>query len=166
MRDLFVNLAGFLFIGPLVWGMESVAATRRTWDRGPHSSPHVSRNIDAVPNRTSRPTYLLRESHREGNKVRKRTLANLSALSDERIAAIRAVLAGANLRRSSSHRLTAGGFVGGHSPNRATPLSAQLPRGSAAAVDSFMVLLFNLRPNPSKRSQAARRRPFRRRYTW
>ena len=27
-------------------------------------------HIDAVPNRTSRPTYLLRESHREGKKVR------------------------------------------------------------------------------------------------
>jgi hypothetical protein len=26
-------------------------------------------HIDAVPNRTSRPTYLLRESYREGRKV-------------------------------------------------------------------------------------------------
>jgi uncharacterized damage-inducible protein DinB len=49
-------------------------------------------HIDGVPNRTSRPTYLLRESYREGKKVRKRTLANLSALSDEQIEAIRAVL--------------------------------------------------------------------------
>ncbi|MGH8208645.1 MAG: IS1634 family transposase [Steroidobacteraceae bacterium] len=55
-------------------------------------------HIDAVPNRTSRPTYLLRESHREGKKVRKRTLANLSALSDEQIEAIRAVLAGVSVR--------------------------------------------------------------------
>jgi hypothetical protein len=55
-------------------------------------------HIDAVPNRTSRPTYLLRESHREGKKVRKRTLANLSALSDAQIEAIRAVLAGVNLQ--------------------------------------------------------------------
>lgn len=55
-------------------------------------------HIDAVPNRTSRPTYLLRESHREGQKVRKRTLANLSALSDEQIEAIRAVLAGVSVR--------------------------------------------------------------------
>ena len=55
---------------------------------------HVAMHIDAVPNRTSRPTYLLRESYREGKKVRKRTLANLSALSDEQIEAIRAVLAG------------------------------------------------------------------------
>lgn len=55
-------------------------------------------HIDAVPNRTSRPTYLLRESYRIGKKVRKRTLANLSALADEQIEAIRAVLAGVAMR--------------------------------------------------------------------
>ena len=55
-------------------------------------------HIDGVPNRTSRPTYLLRESYREGNKVRKRTLANLSALSDEQIESIRGVLSGQSMR--------------------------------------------------------------------
>lgn len=50
-------------------------------------------HIDVVPNRNSRPAYLLRESIREGRKVRKRTLANLSSLSDEQISALRAVLA-------------------------------------------------------------------------
>ena len=55
-------------------------------------------HIDGVPNRTSRPTYLLRESYREGKKVRKRTIANLSALSDEQIEAIRSVLAGHTVR--------------------------------------------------------------------
>lgn len=55
-------------------------------------------HIDAVPNRTSRPTYLLRESYRQGKKVRKRTLANLSALSDEQIEAIRSVLSGVAVR--------------------------------------------------------------------
>jgi transposase len=55
-------------------------------------------HIDGVPNRSSRPTYLLRESYREGKKVRKRTLANLSALSDEQIDAIRAVLSGHTVR--------------------------------------------------------------------
>ena len=51
-------------------------------------------HIDVVPNRTSRPTFLLRESYRDGTRVRKRTLANLSTLSDEQIDAIRAVLRG------------------------------------------------------------------------
>ena len=59
---------------------------------------YVAMHIDGVPNRTSRPTYLLRESYREGKKVRKRTLANLSALSDEQIETIRAVLSGKSMR--------------------------------------------------------------------
>jgi len=54
-------------------------------------------HIDAVPNRTSRPTYLLRESFRDGKSVRKRTLANLSSLSDAQIAALRRVLRGEGL---------------------------------------------------------------------
>lgn len=55
-------------------------------------------HIDGVPNRTSKPTYLLREPYRKGKKVRKRTVANLSALSDKQIEAIRAVLSGRNVR--------------------------------------------------------------------
>jgi hypothetical protein len=51
-------------------------------------------HIDVIPNRGSRPAYLLRESYREGARVRKRTLANLSALSEAQILAIRAVLRG------------------------------------------------------------------------
>jgi hypothetical protein len=54
-------------------------------------------HIDVVPNRGARPTYLLRESFREGTRVRKRTLANLSALSDAQIQAIRAILRGESL---------------------------------------------------------------------
>ena len=54
-------------------------------------------HIDVVPNRGSRPAYLLREAFRDGARVRKRTLANLSALSDEQIFAIRAILRGESL---------------------------------------------------------------------
>lgn len=54
-------------------------------------------HIDIVPNRGARPAYLLRESYREGTRVRKRTLANLSSLSDEQLLAIRAVLRGEHL---------------------------------------------------------------------
>jgi transposase len=54
-------------------------------------------HIDVVPNRSSRPAYLLRESYREGKKVKKRTLANLSSLSDEQLMAMRAVLRGQKL---------------------------------------------------------------------
>ncbi len=55
-------------------------------------------HIDVVPNRGSRPAYLLRESYRDGVHVRKRTLANLSSLSEEQIAGIRAVLRGEPVR--------------------------------------------------------------------
>ena len=51
--------------------------------------------IERVPNRNSPPAVLLRESYREGNKVRKRTLANLSKLPDEVVDNMRLVLKGA-----------------------------------------------------------------------
>ncbi len=54
-------------------------------------------HIDIVPNRNSPPAVLLRESYREGTKVRKRTLANLSALSAEQVDAIRRTLKGERL---------------------------------------------------------------------
>jgi len=53
--------------------------------------------IDIVPNRGSPPAVLLRESYREGGKVRKRTLANLSQLAPDQIEAMRAVLRGERL---------------------------------------------------------------------
>jgi hypothetical protein len=54
-------------------------------------------HINYVANRTSRPTALLRESYREGTKVKKRTIANLSALPDDKIALIAAILRGDKL---------------------------------------------------------------------
>jgi hypothetical protein len=54
-------------------------------------------HIDTVPNRNSRPAYLLRESYREDGRVRKRTLANLSSLAIDQIEAIRRILKGEKL---------------------------------------------------------------------
>ena len=54
-------------------------------------------HIDIVPNRNSPPAVLLRESFREGKRVRKRTLANLSALPMDQIEMIRRVLKGEKL---------------------------------------------------------------------
>jgi transposase len=54
-------------------------------------------HIDIVPNRASTPTILLRESYREGDKVKKRTLANLSSLSMDKVELIRMVLRGDSL---------------------------------------------------------------------
>jgi hypothetical protein len=54
-------------------------------------------HIDIVPNRQSAPAILLRESYRDGTTVRKRTLANLSALSAAQVDAIRRTLRGETL---------------------------------------------------------------------
>jgi hypothetical protein len=50
--------------------------------------------IESVPNRNSPPAVLLRESYREDGKVRKRTLANLSCLSDDVIEGLKVLLRG------------------------------------------------------------------------
>src|SRR6202795_3922280 len=50
--------------------------------------------IAVVPNRSSPPAILLRESFREQGKVKNRTLANLSAWSSDRVEALRQVLRG------------------------------------------------------------------------
>jgi transposase len=50
--------------------------------------------IERVPNRNSPPAVLLRESYREGTKVRKRTLANLSKLPNPVIDNLKIVLKG------------------------------------------------------------------------
>jgi len=62
----------------------------------------VVMHIDIVPNRNSNPTILLRESYREGNKVRKRTLANLSKLSMDQVQLLRQVLKGEQLVRGDA----------------------------------------------------------------
>jgi transposase len=49
-------------------------------------------HIEIVPNRNSRPTILLREGWREGKRVLKRTIANLTHWPDEQIDALRRVL--------------------------------------------------------------------------
>jgi len=50
--------------------------------------------ITAVPNRNSSPAILLRESFRDGDRVRTRTLANLTSWAPERIEALRRALKG------------------------------------------------------------------------
>lgn len=54
-------------------------------------------HIDIVPNRNSKPAVLLREAWREDGRVKKRTLANLSALPMAQVEMIRRVLKGERL---------------------------------------------------------------------
>ena len=46
-------------------------------------------HIAAIPNRSARPTFLLRKSARKGKHVTSETLTNLSELSNAQIEAIR-----------------------------------------------------------------------------
>jgi Transposase DDE domain len=50
--------------------------------------------VESIPNRNSPPAILLRESYRDGDKIRKRTLANLSDWLPAKVEALRCVLRG------------------------------------------------------------------------
>jgi hypothetical protein len=50
--------------------------------------------IERVPNRNSRPAFLLREAWREGKQIRKRTLANLTDWPAAKVEALRRLLRG------------------------------------------------------------------------
>jgi hypothetical protein len=58
--------------------------------------------IETIPNRGSPPAILLRDARREGKKIRKRTLANLSQWPAEQIASFRALLQGERLVRAEA----------------------------------------------------------------
>ena len=45
--------------------------------------------VTRIPNRDSRPAVLLRESYREGGKVKSRTLANISDWPEAKIDSLR-----------------------------------------------------------------------------
>ncbi len=74
--------------------------------------------IATVPNRSSPPAYLLRESYRENGKVKNRTLANLSSLPIQQIERLRRVFRGEELV----------------SPDDAFEIERSLPHGHVAAV--------------------------------
>jgi len=73
--------------------------------------------VTRVPNRDSPPAVLLRESFREGGKVKNRTLANLSSWPEAKVEALSRALKG----------LPAAGLEG------AFEVSRSLPHGHVAA---------------------------------
>jgi hypothetical protein len=75
--------------------------------------------IDVVPNRNSPPAILLRESYRAGNKVRKRTLLNLTDWPRDLVAGFRALLKGGTVIPAGQEALT---------------ITRSLPHGHVAAV--------------------------------
>ena len=76
-------------------------------------------HVDRIPNRNSPPAYLLRETYREGKKVKKRTLANISHWPIPKIEALRRVLRG--------------DFSSGDAQRQELKLLRSLPHGHVAA---------------------------------
>ena len=74
--------------------------------------------VETVPNRSSRPAVLLREGWREGGRVRKRTLANLTDWPAEKVRRLRQVLKGQPLV----------------SPEEAFAIERSLPHGHVEAL--------------------------------
>ncbi len=70
--------------------------------------------IAKVPNRNSPPAFLLREGYREDGKVKTRTLANLSKLPPEALAALACVLKGESLVKTSEAFEAVASFQHGH----------------------------------------------------
>ena len=62
--------------------------------------------IESVPNRHSPPAILLRESYREGGKVKKRTLLNFSDWPADRIAGFKMLLKGGTVIPSDQQAIT------------------------------------------------------------
>src|SRR5512133_732702 len=89
--------------------------------------------VTRVPNRSSPPAVLLRESWREGGKVRTRTLANLSDWPEAKVEALRRVLRGETLvaatdRFASERALPHGHVAAVLGTLRETGLDRLLPR--------------------------------------
>jgi hypothetical protein len=76
-------------------------------------------HIESVPNRKSHPTILLRESYRADGKVRKRTIANLTAWPEQLVEGLRTLLRGGVALARAEEALT---------------ISRSLPHGHVAAV--------------------------------
>src|SRR6478752_5342756 len=84
--------------------------------------------IDTIPNRKSPPAILLRESYREGGRVKKRTLANLSQLPQRLIDGIRKLIAGGTVATPEAGKQEDHGFK----------IVRALAHGHVAAVRSMM----------------------------
>src|SRR5215471_538967 len=67
---------------------------------------HVPMYIESVPNRHSPPAILLRESYREGGRVKKRTLLNLSDWPADRIAGFKMLLKGGTVIPQDQQAIT------------------------------------------------------------
>ena len=59
----------------------------------------MSYHVDVIPNRNSPPAILFRQAQRDGKRIRRTTLANLSKLPPQIVDGIRAMLRGGQVYR-------------------------------------------------------------------
>ena len=103
----------------------------------------MSFHVDSIPNRSSPPAILLRQAWREGKRIRRRTIANLSKLPPALIEGIRTVVRGG---------------VAFESLDRAVSIRRALPHGHVAAILGTcqkLGLERILHRNPSRRRDLA-----------
>jgi hypothetical protein len=118
--------------------------------------------IEAVPNRNSPPAILLRESYREGGKVRKRTLCNLSDWPTAYIEGLRGVLKGGTVIPAERDAFTVtrslphGHVAAALGTARKIGLDRILGPGSDRCRDLILALLVGRIIDPASKLAAAR----------
>lgn len=117
--------------------------------------------VAVVPNRGSRPAVLLRESYRDGDKVKNRTLKNLSDWPAERVALLRAVLRGEQLVPSGEgmeivRALPYGQVLAALGTARRIGLDRLLPRGLERRRNLALALIVARLIDPAAKLATAR----------
>lgn len=117
--------------------------------------------VAVVPNRTSKPAILLRESYRDGDKVKNRTLKNLSDWPAERVELLRAVLRddplvpageGLEIQRALPH----GHVLAALGTARRIGMERLLPRGTERRRQLALALIVARLLEPSAKLATAR----------
>ena len=118
--------------------------------------------IARIPNRNSPPAVLLRESYREGGKVRSRTLANISDWPEARIESLRRVLAGETLVPLGAERFEIARALGhGHvaavlGTVRRLGLDKMLPKGPDRPAKLILAMIVARIVEPAAKLATAR----------
>ena len=117
--------------------------------------------VERIPNRNSPPAILLRESYHDGDKIRKRALANLSDWPEAKIEALRRGCAARPWRRSVARRCrcnaacpwSCGGAA--RDPAQARARSARIRQDVKPADLDFITALRAGHPQARRRRRAA-----------
>ena len=117
--------------------------------------------VAVVPNRRSPPAILLRESYRDGDKVKNRTLKNLSDWPAERIELLRAVLRGDRLVPAGAgveivRALPHGHVLAAVGTARRIGLERLLPRAAARRMTLALALIVARLIDPASKLATAR----------